>query len=140
MNRSRYIVWLALMGYGLALDVTFRYVETPNDDFVRVFVPGSMNDWGPNSDGVISPDAESQMVFNEETGCYERTYDLSLGEEYIYKIHFHYNNSGTNYEWTPDPLNSNMTNDGWNNSILNVTDPLFFQPARHLSDNDEVVG
>jgi len=79
------------MGYGLALDVTFRYVETPNDDFVRVFVPGSMNDWGPNSDGVISPDAESQMVFNEETGCYERTYDLSLGEEYIYKIHFHYN-------------------------------------------------
>ena len=46
--------------FAQSLDVTFRYVENPNDDFVRVFVPGTMpsgtsNDWGPNSNGMISP-------------------------------------------------------------------------------------
>ena len=48
--------------FSQSLDVTFKYVESPNDDFVRVFVPGTMpegssNDWGPNSNGFINPDA-----------------------------------------------------------------------------------
>ena len=127
------------------MDVTFRYVETPGDDFVRVFVPGTMpagtdNDWGPNSNSMISPSAPSLMTYNQDTDSYEKTYDISVGEEHFYKLHFHYNNSGTNYAWVPDPLNPNMSDDGWDNSIINVTDPLFFQPARHLNDNNDVTG
>jgi len=133
------------MGYCLGLDVTFRYVETPNDDFVRVFVPGTMpsgtnNDWGPNSNGFIDPEAPSIMLYNEDTDSYEKTYDLTIGEEYLYKFHFHYNNSGTNNEWISDPLNSNSSDDGYDNSVLDVTDPLFFQPAKHLNDENDVEG
>ena len=133
------------MGYCLGLDVTFRYVETPNDDFVRVFVPGTMpsgtnDDWGPNSNGFIDPEAPSIMLYNEDTDSYEKTYDLTIGQEYLYKFHFHYNNSGTNNEWIPDPLNSNSSDDGYDNSVLDVTDPLFFQPAKHLNDDNDVEG
>jgi len=46
------------------LSVTFRYVETPEDNFVRVFVPGEMNNWGPNSSGFISPSAVSLMALD----------------------------------------------------------------------------
>ena len=86
--------------YGQSIDVTFRYVKSQNDDFVRVFVPGTMpsgtsNDWGPNSNGIISPNALSKMVYNEGTDSYEKTYSLDVGQEHFYKIHFHYNNSGT---------------------------------------------
>ena len=74
--------------------MTFRYVESQNDDFVRVFVPGTMpigtsNDWGPNSNGLISPNALSKMVYNESTHSYEKTYSLDVGQEHLYKIHFH---------------------------------------------------
>ena len=128
-----------------SIDVTFRFVERPNDDFVRVFVPGTMpegtsNDWGPNSNGFISPDAPSQMDLNTTTNAYERTYALTVGVQYLYKIHFHHNSSGTNYSWISDPLNPEITNDNYNNSILDVTDPLFFQPVRHLNDDGLVDG
>ena len=142
---KKYLFLFFILQQAFALDVTFRYVETPGDDFVRVFVPGTMppgtdNDWGPNSNSMISPSAPSLMNYNEYTDCYEKTYDLDIGEEHFYKLHFHYNNSGTNYAWVPDPLNPNMTDDGWDNSILNITDPLFFQPTRHLNNNNEVTG
>ena len=128
-----------LMGCCFALDVTFRYVERPNDNFIRVFVPGTMppgtsNDWGPNSNGFISPDAPSRMNLNETIDAYEKTYSLETGEQYLYKIHFHHNSSGTNYTWIPDPLNPETTDDNYDNSILNVSDPLFFQPVRHLNE------
>ena len=134
MRVSSCITWFMVTYQCFGLDVTFRYVETPNDDFVRVFVPGTMpngtnNDWGPNSNGFIEPD-----------DCYEKTYDLTIGQEYLYKFHFHFNNSGTNNEWIPDPLNSNTSSDGYDNSVLDVTDPLFFQTAKHLNDENEVVG
>ena len=111
------------------LSVTFRYVETPEDNFVRVFVPGEMNNWGPNSSGFISPSAVSLMALDPATDSFVKNYSLNIGQQYLYKIHFHYNNSGTNYSWIPDPLNALTTNDEWENSILNVTDPLFFQPV-----------
>ena len=134
-----------IIGCCFALDVTFRYVEIPNDDFVRVFVPGTMpegtnNDWGPNSNGFISPDAPSRLIYNDGTDCYEKTYSLTVGVQYLYKIHFHHNSSGTNYSWIPDPLNPETTDDNYNNSILDVIDPLFFQPARHLNNNNDVIG
>ena len=134
-----------IMNFCFGLDVTFRYVERPNDDFIRVFVPGTMppgtsNDWGPNSNGFINPNALSQMVLNENLNAYEKTYTLDVGQQYLYKIHFHHNSSGTDYTWIPDPLNPETTDDGWDNSILDVSDPLFFQPARHLDQQGLVDG
>lgn len=122
------------------INVTFRYIETASDDFVRVFVPGEMNNWGPNSNGFISPSAESQMVYNSDTDSYNKSYTLTVGEQVLYKIHFHHNTSGTEYSWISDPLNPMTTSDGWDNSILNVTDPLFFQPVRHINDDGLVDG
>ena len=131
--------------YSQSIDVTFRYVKSQNDDFVRVFVPGTMpsgtsNDWGPNSNGLISPNALSKMIYNESTDSYEKTYSLDIGQEYLYKIHFHYNNSGTENSWIPDPLNPLTTDDNYTNSILNIEDPLIFQPARHVDMNGQVDG
>lgn len=128
------------MSLGSSLDVTFRYIERPDDDFLRVYVPGEMNSWGPNSNGLISPDASSRMIFSSTTDSYERTYDLSVGTTYLYKIHFHHNSSGTDHSWISDPLNPETTDDGWDNSILEITDPLFFQPVRHLNQQGLVDG
>ena len=141
----RLLLLLTSIIYGQSLDVTFRYVAGPNDDFTRVFIPGTMpigssNDWGPNSNGVISPSAPSRMDYNQTTDSYERTYSLNVGDEHQYKIHFHHNSSGSDYTWIPDPLNPLTTDDNWTNSILEVTDPLLFQEARHLNNSGEVTG
>ena len=101
---------------------------------------GSSNDWGPNSNGVISPSAPSRMDYNQTTDSYERTYSLNVGDEHQYKIHFHHNSSGSDYTWIPDPLNPLTTDDNWTNSILEVTDPLLFQEARHINNSGEVTG
>ena len=113
---------LSLLNAQAQLSVTFRYVKTPEDNFVRVFVPGEMNNWGPNSSGFISPTAPSLMQLDESVDSYTKNYSLNIGQQYLYKIHFHYNNSGSNYAWIPDPLNSLTTDDNWENSILNITD------------------
>ena len=130
---------------GQNLDVTFRYIKKPNEEFVRIFVPGTMpsgsaNDWGPNSNGTINPSAPSIMNFIDNTDSYQRTYSLDVGSQYLYKFHFHYDESGINNSWIPDPLNPETTNDGYDNSILNIVDPLFFQPARHLNNEGTVDG
>ncbi len=122
------------------INVTFRYIESPSEEFVHVFVPGEMNDWGPNSNGFISPNAESQLIYNNGTDSYNKSYSLNVGEQVLYKIHFHFNSTGTEYAWISDPLNPLTTSDGWDNSILNVTDPLFFQPARHMNEEGLVDG
>ena len=101
---------------------------------------GTSNDWGPNSNGFISPNALSKMVYNESTDSYEKTYSLNVGDEHQYKIHFHHNSSGSDYTWIPDPLNPLTTDDNWTNSILNVSDPLIFQIARHFGSNEEING
>ena len=126
-----------------SLDVTFRYVTHPGEEFIRIFVPGTMppgdnEDWGPNSNGMISPNAPSLMNYDEAIDAYKRTYSLNIGSEYLYKIHYHYNESGTDWQWISDPLNPNITTDGYDNSILNCTDPLFFQPVRHMNDDGMV--
>ena len=128
-----------------SLDVTFRYVTHPGEEFIRIFVPGTMppgdnEDWGPNSNGMISPNAPSLMNYDEAIDAYKRTYSLNIGSQYLYKIHYHYNESGTDWQWISDPLNPNVTTDGYDNSILNCTDPLFFQPVRHINDDGMVDG
>ena len=141
------LIFFMLVSFSLSqqIDVTFRYVKEPNEIFNSIFIPGTMpngtsNDWGPNSNGVISPSAPCQMIYNANSDTYEKSYSLEVGQEYFYKIHFHYNTSGGDYSWVSDPLNPETTSDGWDNSILLVTDPLFFQPARHLNEDGMVTG
>ena len=143
--KNIYIILLLNIIGAQSIDVTFRYVKKPTDNFVRVFIPGTMpsgssNDWGPNSDGIISPNAPSQMIYNQNTDSYEKSYSLSVGNQEFYKVHYHFNQSGSENSWVPDPLNPNVTADEWTNSILEVTDPLFFQPARHLDEQGLVDG
>ena len=139
--KKKYLIFFSLtFGFTQSLDVTFRYIERSADDFIKVFVPGEMNNWGPNSSGVISPTAASQMILNEATDSYDKSYSLTVGSTYLYKIHFHHNPSGTDYSWISDPLNPETTNDEWGNSVLDVTDPLFYQPARHLNEEGLVAG
>jgi len=131
--------------FSQTLDVTFRYIKDPGEEFIRIFVPGTMpnddtEDWGPNSSGMINANAASLMTFDPSIDAYARTYSLNLDDEHHYKFHFHFNQSGTDWQWIPDPLNPNMTTDGWENSILNVSDPLFFQPVRHIDANGMVEG
>ena len=131
--------------FSQTLDVTFRYVKGSDENFVRIFVPGTMpdgtaNDWGPNSNGVISPSAPSLMDYDLEINSYRKSYALNIGQEYLYKFHTHQNASGSDYSWFQDPLNPLVTSDGWDNSILVVSDPLFFQPSFHLNDDELVIG
>ena len=47
-------VMVPLTGFAQnAVDVTFRY--SPGENALRSFVPGSFNNWGNNSSGVIQP-------------------------------------------------------------------------------------
>ena len=131
--------------YSQTLDVTFRYINDPGEEFVRIFVPGTMpdgdsDDWGPNSGGVINANAPSLMEYDASIDAYKKNYSVNLGDEHHYKFHFHFNQSGTDWQWISDPLNPNMTTDGWENSILEASDPLFFQPVRHIDANGLVEG
>lgn len=146
--KTRLLALILLPGLSLSaqtLDVTFRYIPKPDETITRIFVPGTMpegtsQDWGPNTSGVISPSAPSIMELNILNGTYERMYPLTIGETYQYKFHIHENSSGTNYTWLSDPLNPLKTNDGYQNSILTVTDPLVFQPGLHFDTENLVTG
>ena len=70
--KKLYLILFFTSLYCQPLDVTFRYVKNLTDDFDRVYVPGTMpsgtiNDWGPNSNGIIEPSAPSQMISNESS-------------------------------------------------------------------------
>lgn len=126
------------------LDVTFRYVRKPTDVLVRVFVPGTMPpgtslDWGPNNNGFISPSAPSIMTFDSNVDAYVRTYTLNINSTYEYKIHGHFNSSGSSWQWISDPLNPETTGSN-QNSVITVTDPFLFQTAFHENFTNEIIG
>jgi len=138
-------IFLGLSLFGQTLDVTFRYIPDPSESFLKIFVPGTMpdgtaQDWGPNSGGIINPAAASKMELNIGNGSYEKKYPLNIGSTYEYKFHFHYNESGTSNKWITDPLNPVRNASNNNNAILNVTDPLVFQPAYHFDIDNKVMG
>lgn len=126
-----------------SLDVTFRYVPDPGEEFVRIFVPGTMPaddnlDWGPNDGGRIDPDAPSLMSYDSAVAAYTRTYTLELGSTHEYKFHLHYNSTGTEREWISDPRNPETDGTEFNDSVIEVADPLLFQPALHLTGDNSV--
>ena len=96
-----------------SVDVTFRFLPDltppPISPVVRAFVPGSFNDWGPNSSGRISSTAPSRMDYDEGLEEYRYTTSLTPGGGpaeggYPYKIHYHSDGSGSQYTWLTDPL------------------------------------
>ena len=121
-----------------SVDVTFRFLPDltppPISPVVRAFVPGSFNDWGPNSSGRISSTAPSRMDYDEGLEEYRYTTSLTPGGGpaeggYPYKIHYHSDGSGSQYTWLTDPLGTEVTGPN-NDSVVRVSDPMAFQLAR----------
>ena len=101
------------------VNVTFRHYPI-GDNVIRAFVPGTFNNWGPNSSGRIAIDAPSLMTYIDSLGFYVKTYRLKVGETHNYKFHEHYDYSGSQWQWYTDPLNPLINYNDNNNSILNV--------------------
>ncbi|MEM0963104.1 MAG: alpha-amylase family glycosyl hydrolase [Bacteroidota bacterium] len=133
---------LAAPAEAQAVDVTFRFVPdltTPAiSPVVRAFVPGSFNDWGPNSNGRITTGAPSQATFEPVLGEYRYTTSLEAGQQYLYKIHVHENDAGTTFTWYTDPLGTE-TSGQFDDSVIRVADPFVFQVAREQEGTDQVV-
>ncbi len=113
-----------------SVSVTFR-LDDPHRSYVRVFVPGVFNNWGPQlSDGTITPDAPSLMSFDSLGGFWKKQVWLHVGLSYAYKFFYYNNQSGSEFTWIQDPLNFATDSSQFNNSLLNVSDPMVFEVAR----------
>ena len=145
---SIFIFFPALLIAQDVIDVTFRY--TPNDNVVRSFVPGEFNNWGPNANGVIEPDAVSLLTEDEELGFSYQVIELEVGggtatyegaPGYAYKFHEHYDQSGSQWEWFTDPINP-IAIGANDDSFVEVTHPLVFQiePAQGSVTRDDPPG
>jgi len=117
------------------VNVTFRHYPI-SPTVVRAFVPGTFNDWGPNSNGRIAIDAPSLMTYVDSLGCYVKTVRLVAGSTYEYKFHEHRNESGSDWVWFTDPLNPLIDYSDNNNSVLNVKKAMIFET---LPKNNTVV-
>ena len=128
-----------LPAYGQNLDITFRYVPQPGDAFVRAFLPGEFNGWGPNTGGLIAPGAVSLMTRDANLDQWLYTVPLTVGRTYQYKVHFHFDESGGQNSWISDPLNERINPNDNNNSLVTIADPMVFQLARRRNDDGDVV-
>ena len=101
----------------------------------RAFVPGEFNNWGPNNSGVIASNAVSLMTYVDSLGQWLYQEDLQVGQTYEYKIHLHLNDAGSDWQWISDPLNPITNPADNNNSVLQVRDPMVFQPAHEINED-----
>jgi len=108
------------------INITFRHYPT-NSKVVRAFVPGEFNGWGPNSSGVISPNAPSLMDYVDSLKFYTKTLRLKVGNRYNYKFHEHYNQAGSDWKWFTDPLNPLINTNDNNNSIVDAKKIMIFE-------------
>ncbi|UCE17080.1 MAG: hypothetical protein JSV84_09225 [Gemmatimonadota bacterium] len=107
------------------ISITFRYKDF-SGQIVRVFLPGEFNSWNTDFDGVSGP---SLMTFDESEGFWMKQVRLQVGSSCAYKFYFHLDQSGSQFQWTPDPLNETYDGSMYINSLLTVTDPMIFQPT-----------
>lgn len=134
--RNHFILLLFLVPFVLlgqdSVDVTFRYKASATA--LKVFLPGEFNNWGPNASGIISPTAPSAMTL--ENNIYYKTVRLAVGggtttintsKAYQYKMHEHYNSTGTSNSWLSDPINPQKNSADNNNSYIFVNNPMVFQ-------------
>lgn len=113
--------------------VTFRLAD-PQKRYIRAFVPGEFNNWGPNNGGRISAGAVSEMQYDSESGAWTKTLVLNTGQRYLYKFHVHRDASGAQFDWLPDPLNEVQDGSPNQNSVLQIAPLLVFQPALQVSN------
>ncbi|TAE31166.1 MAG: T9SS C-terminal target domain-containing protein [Candidatus Kapaibacterium sp.] len=116
------------------INVTFRLAD-PQKRYIRAFVPGEFNNWGPNANGRISAGAVSEMSYDAASGAWLKTVNLRVGQRYLYKFHVHRDASGAQAEWFPDPLNDVQDGSANQNSVLQVSPLLVFQPSLQMSGN-----
>ena len=123
------------------IPVTFRFLPdltapeiTPVE---RAFVPGSFNGWGPNSNGQIAPTAPSLATYDADLDEYRYTVELATDTSYAYKIHYHKNASGSDYEWLTDPLGTETTGEN-NDSVVRPAELFVFQIAREQDASGDV--
>lgn len=109
-----------------SVSVTFCHYPS-GENVVRAFVPGTFNNWGPNSNGRIYPGSLSQMTFIDSLCLYVKKQDLTEGSTYEYKFYEHYNDSGTDYAWITDPLNPEKDPSNYNNSVLHIKKGFVFE-------------
>jgi glycosidase len=138
-NAALYLlVWLFFSAASVlqaqTASITFRLAD-PQKRYVRAFVPGEFNNWGPNSGGRISSGAVSEMSYDAASGAWTKTLTLNVGQRYLYKFHIHRDASGAQADWLPDPLNDVQDGSGNQNSVLTVAPLLIFQPTLNVSNN-----
>ena len=107
------------------VNVTFRHYPTV-PEVIRAFVPGTFNNWGPNLNSIIAPDAPSKMEFIDSLGYYVKTVRLIAGNTYEYKFHEHRTESGDPPYWITDPLNPLINFSDNKNSILQSPGELVY--------------
>ncbi|MEO0743424.1 MAG: alpha-amylase family glycosyl hydrolase [Bacteroidota bacterium] len=146
----RRLPWLLALVFALVgtlptqaqtLDLTFRFVPDltpPAVTPVRAFLPGSFNDWGPNSSGRIQISAPSAMDYVPQENEYRKTLTLDIGGTYQYKVHYHNNGDGSNFTWITDPLNPVFVGPNADSQI-EVVDPMFLQAARETDNGGNIV-
>jgi glycosidase len=115
-------------------NITFRLAD-PQKRYVRAFVPGEFNNWGPNAGGRISAGAVSEMAYDAASGSWTKTLSLNVGQRYLYKFHVHRDATGAQADWLPDPLNDVRDGSGDQNSVLQVAPLLLFEPLLQVSNN-----
>ncbi len=79
------------------------------------------------------------MIFDEYWQQWHYTHQLNVGRSYQYKVHVHYNQSGSDNAWITDPLNDQVNRNDNNNSIIKIEHLMIFQMARHRDDNGAVI-
>ena len=121
------------------VDVTFRWIPESGSSAVRAFLPGEFNGWGPNDGGFIAPGAASAMTYDSTLAQWLYTTTLEVGQTYQYKVHLHYNTSGSQNSWISDPLNDRTNPNEFNNSLITIEDPMVFQMARRANAAREIV-
>jgi 1,4-alpha-glucan branching enzyme len=123
-----------------SIPVTFKFVPQPTDSFVRAFLPGEFNDWGPNSNGFIAVGAASAMTYDADLDMWLYSWTgLAAGDRASYKVHLHLNESGAQWVWLSDPANPDVDTGNENNSIITFSDPMIFQMYRRIDQNENVV-
>jgi cyclomaltodextrinase len=132
-----FIIFRVVPGFAAnQITVPFRFY--PAGQVIRAFVPGTFNNWGPNSNGLIAENAPSRMEWSEPLQCYIKLIPIDGNTAVQYKFHTHPGNN-----WITDPLNPNINTADNNNSVLNVRNGYFFQivpgSQRMITDSDAAI-
>ncbi|MBU1298163.1 MAG: T9SS type A sorting domain-containing protein [Bacteroidetes bacterium] len=112
-----------------SVTITFR---TYKPDSPTLYVPGEFNNWGPNTNGVISPGAPSTMIYEPVLSAWIKTYTFKIKDptdtrrriaDSVWQYKFYSTAAG----WYSDPLNPEQNPADHNNSVLRMTKLFWFQ-------------